>query len=165
VHATGIIQTLVSARFYADCPCCGETILLKDAGLFYLDDFSPAAADIYSGLLDSLKERRKELLESRKGITQSSLVTTKAVNLGLILERVAPMMTGFGLDHNDCRALFDPIDYIAFEGLRVNGKVSRIVFLDIKTGSAKLSPRQKAIKELVEEKKVEMETYTERSST
>jgi len=38
--AKEIIRTLEENRFYAECPCCGEAILLKDAGLFYLDDWS-----------------------------------------------------------------------------------------------------------------------------
>jgi predicted Holliday junction resolvase-like endonuclease len=141
-RAEQTIESLVRARFYAECPCCGETILLRDAGLFYLDNFTSVASETYKGLLDELRERRKEILEARKNIPRVSMTTTTAVNIGFIIERIAPMLDDFKFDHNDCRGLFDPIDYVVFEGLRINGKVSRIIFLDIKTGSARLSGKQ-----------------------
>jgi hypothetical protein len=46
-EAKDIIRTLEENNFYVECPCCGEQILLKDAGLFYLDDFSPEAEKLY----------------------------------------------------------------------------------------------------------------------
>jgi predicted Holliday junction resolvase-like endonuclease len=81
------------------------------------------------------------------------------VNVGFILERLAPTMQGFRFDRNDCRSLFDPIDYVIFEGLSKKGAVSRIIFSDIKTGAAKLSKKQKDIKTLVEKKKIGWDTY------
>ena len=59
----------------------------------------------------------------------------------------------------DCRSLFDPIDYVIFEGLSKKRKVERIIFTDIKTGSARLKTNQKEIKELVEKKKVNFDLY------
>jgi len=38
-EAKEIIRILEANRFYAECPCCRESILLKDAGLFYLTIF------------------------------------------------------------------------------------------------------------------------------
>jgi predicted Holliday junction resolvase-like endonuclease len=61
------------------------------------------------------------------------------VNIGFILERIAPAMKAFEFDRNDCRSLFDPIDYIIFSGLTCHGKVDRLIFADIKTGNARLS--------------------------
>ena len=67
--AREIIRTLEENRFYAECPCCGEPILLRDAGLFYLDDFSPEAEELYKQRLDELKEQDKEIRERRKRIS------------------------------------------------------------------------------------------------
>lgn len=38
--AKEIIRTLKENRFYAEYPCSGEPILLRDTDLFYLDDWS-----------------------------------------------------------------------------------------------------------------------------
>jgi len=157
--AQDLIRALGSGGFYCDCPSCGETMRLRDAGLFYLDDFSPAAAERYRQLLEEVKERRKALNELRKNIPLKSQKGAEAVNIGFILERIAPSMTSFALNHNDCRSLFDPIDYVIFEGLSRKGFVDRIVFADIKTGKARLQKNQREIKALVKRKQVEFDTY------
>jgi predicted Holliday junction resolvase-like endonuclease len=158
-EAKGIIHTLEENRFYAECPCCGEPILLKDAGLFYLDDFSPDAEKLYQQKLAECKIREKEIREKRKKISLKSEIATETINIGFILERIAPSMKDFCFDRNDCRSLFDPIDYIIFEGLSQKNSVSKILFVEIKTGKARLNNHQKEIRSLVERKRVEWDTY------
>ena len=157
--AREIIRTLEENRFYAECPCCGEQILLRDSGLFYLDDFSPEAEELYKQRLDELKQHAEEIRKRRGEISRGSEVKSTAVNIGFILERIAPCMKDFCFERNDCRSLFDPIDYVIFEGLTRKGSVSKILFVDIKTGRAKLTGKQKEIRGLVEGKKVKWDTY------
>lgn len=68
-------------------------------------------------------------------------------------------MKEFHFDRNDCRSLFDPIDYVIFEGLSKKGTVNKIIFSDIKTGHSQLMVKQKQIKSLVEKKRVVWDTY------
>jgi predicted Holliday junction resolvase-like endonuclease len=157
--AKEMIRTLEDGRFYCECPECGETLRLRDAGLFYLDDFTPEAAERCRLMKEAVKERRKQLAEARKRIPQSAQRGAEAVNIGFILERIAPAMKAFRFDRNDCRSLFDPIDYVIFEGLSRRGAVEHIVFADIKTGQARLKRNQKEIRDLVESKRVEWQTY------
>ena len=158
-EAKETIRTLEENGFYAVCPCCGEPILLKDAGLFYLDDFSPDAEKLYQQKVAECKLREKQLRDKRKKISLKSKISTKAINIGFILERIAPAMKGFLFDHNDCRSLFDPIDYLIFEGLNKKNSVSKILFVEIKTGGAILTKKEKEIRKLVEGKQVVWETY------
>ena len=158
--AKELINTLEENKFYIVCPCgCGEEVLLKNAGLFYLDDFTKNAKEIISEMEKELKERAIRLNDERKSISKKSQVTAKAVNIGFILERIAPAFKNFPYEHLDSRALFDPIDYIIFDGLHKSGKVERIIFSDVKTGGAKLNKSQKEIKSLINNKKVEFQTY------
>ena len=83
-------------------------------------------------------------------------MSTKAVNLGL-LER-QPHTDGFAFNKNDCRSMFDPIDYVIFEGLSEKQKVDKILFVDIKSGNARLSAKRRKLSAL-EEKQVEFKTY------
>jgi len=158
-EAKEIIRTLEQNNFYVECPCCREPVLLKDAGLFYLDDFSPEAEELYQQKLGECKVREKEIREKRKKISKKSEVSTTAINIGFISERIAPLMKDFRFDRNDCRSLFDPIDYIIFEGLSKKNSVSKILFAEIKTGKARLNDHQKEIRNLVERKKVTWEMY------
>ncbi|MDR3611400.1 MAG: Holliday junction resolvase-like protein [Ignavibacteriaceae bacterium] len=158
-EAHAIITTLEQGGIWAQCPCCEEPIKLKDAGLFFLDDFSDEAEVLYKEYLADLKERREELKRMKENISTKSEIGAKAVNLGFIMERIAPSLKSFKFFKNDCRSLFDPIDYIIFEGLESNNQVSKIIFSDIKTGNAKLTQKQKQIKKVVEKKKVEFNIY------
>ena len=81
------------------------------------------------------------------------------MNPGFILERIAPSMKYFKFERNDCRSLFDPIDYLIFEGLSRKGSVTKMLFVEIKTGGSNLSKKQKRIRELVEHKRVAWDTY------
>ncbi|MBI5747686.1 MAG: hypothetical protein HZA00_01075 [Nitrospinae bacterium] len=132
---------------------------MKDANLFYLDDFPPEAEEIYKEMLEELKRQRLELREAEKNMSQKSQLGAESVNIGLILERIAPAFKTFPFEHNDCRSLFDPIDYVIFEGLNKKGVVSKIIFTDIKTGNAKLNKTQKEIKSLIQNKKVDFKVY------
>ena len=159
IEAKEIIRTLEENQFYVECPCCGEPILLKNAGLFYLGNFSPEAEKLYGQKLQECKIREKEIREERKAISRRSETATTTINIGFILERIAPTMKDFRFDRNDCRSLFDPIDYIIFEGLSKKNSVSKILFTEIKTGKARLNDHQKEIRNLVERKQVTWDTY------
>jgi len=157
--AREIIRVLNNRGFYAECPACEGTIKLRNCGLFHLDEFTPGAKKAYEELREEQQEKVTELKTMRKNISIKSEAGAKAVNIGFILERLAPAMDAFRFDRNDCRSLFDPIDYLIFEGVSRKGIVSRILFTDIKTGGSPLKSTQKEIRSLVESKKVSLTTY------
>ena len=156
---SALIEFLRHGKFIAECPACGGSFKLSATPLFDAENFTPEA----KALLDEKKaeiRNRKAQLKNLAGNTRARIEnTTKTVNIGFILERLAPALNGFRFDKNDCRSLFDPIDYVIFEGLNKTGKVQRIIFTDIKTGDARLKKMQKAIKQAVENKKIELKTY------
>lgn len=158
-EASKIIKELETGGLYLECPCCGEPIRARDAGLFYLDDFTEDAEQRYREWQQELREKEKALQDKRKKISERSEKGAKATNIGFILERMVPVMKEFTFERTDCRALFDPIDYIIFEGLTKKGVVTKLFFIDIKTGKARLTGRQSEIRDLVEEKKIQMEIY------
>ncbi len=154
-----LINFLQQNGFKANCPTCGEGIKLKDSSLFSLDNFNAQAKQLLNEKKEELKIQREEI-SKKKATTQKRVeTTTGSVNMGFILERLAPVLEHFPFDKNDCRSLFDPIDYVIFEGLQKTGKVQKIFFVDIKSGKAKLKPNQKAIKQMIEQKKVEFKNY------
>ena len=162
--AKKIINLLESSDYYADCPCCNEPMLLRDSNLFYLDDFSPEARVVYSKLLTEIGDRKKELHLQKKHIVKSSKSGAEAVNIGLLSERIAPSLKDFPFNRGNWRSLFDPIDYIVFDGLNKTGSVNKISFVEIKTGKARLQNNQKNIKFLVENKKVDFDTYKNKAN-
>ena len=153
------LDALNNGKFHIECPSCAGEIKLSEAGLFHLDNFTPESRDIYKRMREEQKERRASLKERKLNIPIKSEVGAKAINLGFLLERLAPTLDDFTFNKNDCRSMFDPIDYVIFEGLNKKQRVDKIVFVDIKTGGARLTSKQRKIKQVVEEKKVEFKTY------
>ena len=154
-----LIEFLQKNNFKADCSQCGSPFQLKDAVLFPIDEFTPEAKEMIDEIKENLKQRKLTLQELTSKKKQKIQNTTKSVNMGFILERLTPVLEQFRFNKNDCRSLFDPIDYVIFDGLHKNGKVQKIFFIDIKSGAAKLKKNQKAIKTKIEEKKVEFKLY------
>jgi predicted Holliday junction resolvase-like endonuclease len=111
-----IMVELNSGEFHIECPSCNEDINLQQSGLFYLDNFTEEAKIVYKLKLQEQKERRAFLKKKKGDIPKKSEVGAKAVNLGFLLERLAPTLDGFTFERNDCRSMFDPIDYVIFEG-------------------------------------------------
>ena len=151
-------------RYYADCPCCDEPILLRNAHLFYYGDLSPEAKELRNNLWLEIKDRKEELRSEKKSIVSSSEIGSRATNIGFLSERIAPSLKDFPFDRNDCRSIFDPIDYLVFEGLSRTGTVNKIFFVEIKTGGARLQANQKEIKSLVESKKIDFMTYKNKTN-
>lgn len=80
---------------------------------------------------------------------------SEAVLTGKLGEQFAPFWIEFPFQPADVRFLGSPIDYVVFDGAadvrlgRAAG-LRRIIFVDIKTGHARLTPVQRRIKDCVE---------------
>ena len=102
-------------------------------------------------LRDRVSQRDGEVAQFRKELTEEKEAKKKVlsqkksgeVRLGHIAEKLAPFLEDFTYDPSNATFLGQPIDYIVFED-------EEIVFVEIKSGNAKLSPKQKHIKELIE---------------
>ena len=76
-----------------------------------------------------------------------SLRKSREVILGQTAEKLAPFLENFEFNPQKCQFLGQPIDYVVFDD-------NEVVFIEIKSGKAKLSAKQKNIKKLIEEKKI-----------
>lgn len=74
------------------------------------------------------------------------------VRLGKTVENIAPFFTEYPYDPSNFRFLGSPIDGISFND-------DEVVFVEVKTGQARLSKSQNKIKELVKEGKVKFMTF------
>ncbi len=79
---------------------------------------------------------------------------SRAVTTGKVAEQLAPHFPAFPLNPRDARFLGSPVDYVVFDGLEA-GDVSRIVFVEVKTGAAGLSVRERLVRDAVQGKRVE----------
>jgi predicted Holliday junction resolvase-like endonuclease len=152
------------ARFKATCPACMENFRLSDAVLFAVGEAPPEAAVLaLKAVRLRIQERRLQLARNRELMTKTARRTAEAVNLGKIVEKIVPSFASFSYESGDCRALFEPVDYLVFPGLARQNQVEALFFVDVKSGNARLSPAQRGIKKAVERGAVRFATIEKRN--
>jgi predicted Holliday junction resolvase-like endonuclease len=146
-------------KFVGECPSCKERFKLRDAGIFYFDNLTGEAKSARQSLEDQILQMKQDYNDLLQRIKIGAAKTSLAVNVGKAVEKVAPALPTFPHTIGDCRFLGEPIDYLVFGGIVPRGRIEELVFLDIKTGKARLTDGQKLIKDAVERHKVELALY------
>lgn len=154
-----LVQLSGDRHLVAACPACDKTFPLAQANLFYGEKFTPDALEFIRLQREELAQTRSELKKMRLMATVGAAKKSTEVNFGKVLEKIAPALPGFPFASTDCRPIFEPIDYLAFGGWTVKGRVEELCFIDIKTGNAKLNAHQKQVKAAVEKGRVELQLY------
>jgi predicted Holliday junction resolvase-like endonuclease len=151
-------------NFMGTCPLCAQSFRLADAVLFSIDDEKPAEALEAVRLMKAgIQERKRELAVQRELMTTRAQNTSTAVNLGKIIEKIVPSFRGFGYTAADCRALFEPLDYLVFSGLTARRRIDALAFIDIKSGRSRLTRIQRDIKAIVKSGKVRFKLTQQQS--
>lgn len=94
-------------------------------------------------------------------IRRDAVARSAATLAGKIGEHLAPLFIfgQYGIDPRDLRFLGTPVDFIAFKGLS-QGDPQEIIFIEVKTGkTVSFTPKEKAPRKLVEERKVSWITF------
>lgn len=108
------------------------------------------------GKLEEQKSNRKFLKSQRSDAVKRS----RAVIHGQISEQFAPLFPDFPARYDEVNFLGKPVDFIGFCGLDAETgenekcRVDEILFIEVKTGDSKLSEREKAVKDAVENGRV-----------
>jgi predicted Holliday junction resolvase-like endonuclease len=111
----------------------------------------------YENKIRELGERHQQEIEAAR---KESVDRSRSTLKGKLAEQMAPLLPGFNFLPADSRFLGDPVDYVIFHGytdLRDKGASAEkveVVILDIKQGTANLSPSQRAIAKAIEEGRV-----------
>ena len=154
----GLIGELAASGTPAGCPHCRRAFPLSEYLLFDgRAEFPPGAREARDGMARDL-ERRMEELSGGEARALDSEKRAASIGLGKALEKMLPAHRGFRFAPSDCRFISEPIDMIVFEGL-TEGRVDRIVFMDVKTGSSSLNGHQRQVRDAVEGRRVECKSY------
>ena len=87
-------------------------------------------------------------------IREDAVLRSQAITAGKVHEQLLPYLPGFTYNPKDVRFLGSPTDLIVFDGL-AEGAVERVIFLEVKTGGANLTSRERSVREAVQEGRVE----------
>ncbi|HEX2219322.1 MAG TPA: Holliday junction resolvase-like protein [Gemmatimonadales bacterium] len=87
-------------------------------------------------------------------VRDDAVQRSQAVTAGKVHEQLIPYLPVFPYNPKDVRFLGSPVDLVVFDGL-AEGRVRRIVFVEVKTGGAGLTGRERMVREAVREGEVE----------
>jgi len=74
------------------------------------------------------------------------------VRTGKITEQIAPFLEDYPLNPRTARFIGDPIDFVHFDE-------DKVTFVEVKSGKSQLSKKQRGIRDLIKEGKVEFTIY------
>ena len=87
-----------------------------------------------------------------------SVKRQRSILKGQAMEQLAPFIHP-DYQVKDYKFMGDPIDYVIFSGMSEKKDEIKIIFMDIKTGTARLTKIQKQIKEAIEEGRFTFEVF------
>jgi len=86
-------------------------------------------------------------------IRENAVQRSLAVTSGKVHEQLVPYLPEFGFNPKDARFLGSPVDLVIFDGLAA-GNVRRVVFLEVKTGGAPLTTRERQVRDAIDAREV-----------
>ncbi|MBX3146296.1 MAG: hypothetical protein KF785_05955 [Gemmatimonadales bacterium] len=102
------------------------------------------AAGVLVGMALLALGRGRREREVRRDAVQRS----EAVIAGKVAEQLLPYLPGFAFNPKDVRFLGSPVDLVVFDGLS-SGALERVVFVEVKTGEATLTRRERQLRDIV----------------
>lgn len=137
------------------------TITLSEKDHRFQEDRSLYKKNLEEHYKDQMEIWKKGELER---VVKESVNKSRSILRGKTTEQLVPLTEEFLKEFipSDAKFLGSPIDYVIFSGAGsiTDGeeKDIEIIFMDIKTGKARLTKVQRAIKKAVEEKRIRWKT-------
>jgi predicted Holliday junction resolvase-like endonuclease len=89
-----------------------------------------------------------------QSIRENAVQRSQAIIAGKVHEQLIPYLPVFPYNPKDVRFLGSPVDLVVFDGLAA-GCMKRIVFLEVKTGGACLTQRERSVRDAIQDGAVE----------
>jgi predicted Holliday junction resolvase-like endonuclease len=80
------------------------------------------------------------------------------VRTGMIAEQIAPFLEDYPMNPRTARFIGDPIDFVHFDE-------DKVTFVEVKSGKSQLSKKQRNIRDLIKDGKVEFTIYRVKGDT
>lgn len=102
----------------------------------------------------ALREARNKLnewmQEHEKNIRRDAVQRSQAVTTGKVVEHLVPYLPNFNYNPKDARFIGSPVDFVVFDGLNFDEDDQlTIVFVEIKTGMATLTRRERMVRDAI----------------
>ena len=103
-------------------------------------------------------KKHKEWEEALPDYRKEAIMKSRAVLGGQFSEQLAPFLPNFKYLPTEARFIGKPIDFLVFKGMDEK-KIDEVVFVEVKSGKAKLTEHEKNLKDTIDNKRVRWEEY------
>lgn len=105
-----------------------------------------------------LNQMNQKWIEDLPNHRKDAIERSRLVLSGNFSEQLAPYLPDFKYSPTECKFLGKPIDLVVFKGSDQK-KIEEIIFVEVKSGESKISPQEKNLKEVIQNKKIKWEEY------
>jgi predicted Holliday junction resolvase-like endonuclease len=106
----------------------------------------------------AFKKHQEWINEILPGERKDARTRSRSVIGGQFAENLAPFLPNFKYLPTECKFLGKPIDLIVFKGMDEKD-INEVIFVEVKSGKAKLNAQEKKLKEAIDNKNVRWEEY------
>jgi len=147
----------IQRAVFGVCPNCADFFRLSDSRVFLRAKPKPDwmdALDQKGKRLDAAEEKLADMEEELR---------VKAREAGRIeamkqIRKVDPIFTPRGLNPDDAKVVFHPIDYLVFDGMKTGPKMRRVLLLDRQSPDAEHQALQRSIETAISKRRVDWKT-------
>ncbi len=111
------------------CPHCGEFFRLTEIAISYRSRPRQTFLDALETEEDRLDRAEQRFEEQKEEIREAARKRGRN-QLPRLLRKAEPIFSCRGFFPQDAKALFDPIDFVVFDGMNRKGRIDRIVLFD-----------------------------------
>ncbi len=145
-------------QIFCVCPYCSLTIRLSDCKLYQKQKPVIDWKEEIDKKIEGLEIVEEKLLEKISAAKQSARDAGKK-SAKKAIRKIDQLFHPLGLDCNDCKVIFHPVDFIVFKGMNSEKKqdctIKEILLLDKNNKSGEYLNIQKSIEKAVQTKSYE----------
>lgn len=134
-------------NIYGFCPCCGELFRLSNVTLFARKSPQRTEFDgLDAGWLEVDKKRQR--LNDQRDTMQLRARIKGQRAAKMRLRKFLPFFVSHRLNVRDVKVLFDPVDYLAFQGMSA-GDCGAAIFIDRRPDSRRREKLHKSLERAI----------------
>ena len=147
----------IQRQIFGVCGKCSNIFRLSKCQIYsrgksdsdWLDDID-AENQKLDDIEIKIEEKRRELKEAAAARGRAEA--------NKMLKKIDPVFAPMGLNQEDVYGIFDPIDYVVFDGMNQGEEIKSIIFLDQKKASTEQKNLQRSIEKTIEKENYEWVT-------
>jgi predicted Holliday junction resolvase-like endonuclease len=139
----------IQRSIFGLCPCCGELFRLTDTKVFLKTKPKKDWMDILRARDGRLNQVEERIDDAEEALRENARVLGRRT-AQLAIRRIDPVFAPRRLNADDAKVLFHPVDYVVFRGMKDQGTIREIVFLDGEAAGPVRKRLQKSIERTVE---------------